>query len=417
MLMLISVTMIAVNETNLYMHITIVGGGFGGVRAAQELANDPKNTITLISDREDFQYYPTLYSSATGHGHQESWVPLGEIFADYDNIHVYIDTIDGVDAAKKRLHGSSGAVYEYETVLFAIGVVTTYFNIPGLETYAYGIKSDAEIKRLKRRLFVDIAEHRQLDKNYIVIGAGPTGVELSAAIGTYIQRLAKYYGIKQHAINVRLIEAMPRVLPRMSMMTSGAVTKRLKHLGVQVEVNKRVERERPDALIVDGRPLESHTVIWTSGVTNHPLFAAHPDIFRLSKSGRVQVDEYLQAAPDIYVIGDNADTPYTGMAQTAIHDAVTVARNLKRLAAGQPAKPYRARRPVQAIPVGRRWAVVEWRFIRFYGWLGAVLRRMADIVGYHEVLPLGTSLGSWRAAYIYEHDYFTPSVKTKKPRR
>lgn len=399
------------------MHITIIGGGFGGIRAAQELAEDANNTITLISDREDFQYYPTLYSSATGHSHQESWAPLGEIFADYDNIHVYIDTIDRINPETKTLHGLSGTRYEYNTVIFAIGVVTTYFNIPGLETYAYGIKSDDEIKRLKHRLFIDISEHRMLDKNYIVIGAGPTGVELAAAIGTYIQRLCRYYGVKKNSVNVRLIEAMPRVLPKMSMMTSGAVVKRLKHLGVQVELNTRVERERPESLVVDGKAIQSHTVIWTSGVTNHPFFAAHPKVFEIGHAGKVKVNEYLEAGPDIYVIGDNADTQYAGMAQTAIHNAIVVARNLKRVANGKKPKAYRPRRPVQAIPVGRHWAVIEWRFIRIYGLFGAVVRRCADMVGYHEVLPLGTSLGAWRAARVHEHDYFTPTIHTKKSRR
>jgi NADH dehydrogenase len=130
------------------MHVTIVGGGFGGVKAALELAKDRNNTVTLISDKPDFQYYPTLYSSATGHSHLESWAPLGEIFADFQNIYVYIDTIDNIDAKAKKLHGTSGTEYHYETVIFAMGVVTTYFGIPGLDTYTYGIKSEQEIKRL-----------------------------------------------------------------------------------------------------------------------------------------------------------------------------------------------------------------------------------------------------------------------------
>ncbi|MFZ1258271.1 MAG: FAD-dependent oxidoreductase [Candidatus Saccharimonas sp.] len=391
------------------MHVTIVGSGFGGIRCALDLAKDPKNNITLITDKSDFQYYPTLYSTATGRSYTESWTPLGEIFADLPNVHVYIDTITGIDAAKKTLTGESGAVYTYETVVIGIGVVTTYFNIPGLETYAYGIKSRQEIQRLKQRLFIDIAEKGVLDKNYVVIGAGPTGVELSAAMGTYIKRLCRHYGVKDRGVRVRLIEAAPRVLPHSSERTSRVVAKRLKKLGVIVETNKKVERKNATELIVSGKPVTTHTVIWTSGVTNHPFFADHPEVFTLANNGRVVVNEYLQAANDVYVIGDNAATPYTGLAQTAIHDARTVARNLTRAAKGKAMRVYKPILPVQAIPVGKGWAVIEWRWVKIYGWLGGRVRRMADLIGYSEVLPLGLSLGAWSAARAYQNDYFTPT--------
>jgi len=393
------------------LHITIVGGGFGGVRTALQLAKDSTTSITLISDREDFQYYPTLYSSATGHHHLESWVPLGEIFAKHSNIQVYIDTITTIDATHKQLTGASGTVYEYQTVVFAMGVVTAYFGIPGLETYAYGIKSESEIKRLKQRLFIDIAERHQIDKNYCIIGAGPTGVELAAAMGTYIKRLCAHYGVRRHHVRIRLIEAAPRVLPRSSEMTSRRVAKRLRSLGVRVETNKRVERENAAELIVSGDAVESHTVIWTSGVTNHPFFANNPDVFHLTPNGRVEVDVYLRASEEIYVIGDNAATAYTGLAQTALHNADYVARTIHRIHKGTTPELYRPKLPVQAIPVGRHWAVIEWRFIHIYGWVGALIRRLADLHGYTELLPVNTALGAWRAANTYEDDYFAPTLK------
>src|SRR5690348_15518234 len=132
------------------MNITIVGGGFGGIKSALELAKDKRNHITLITDKPDFQYYPALFSTATGHRHLESWVPLGVIFADKPNVTVVLDTVTTIDPERKLLKGMSGASYDYHTAILALGTVTTYFGIKGLDTYAYGIKSAAEITRLKQ---------------------------------------------------------------------------------------------------------------------------------------------------------------------------------------------------------------------------------------------------------------------------
>lgn len=403
------------------MNITIVGSGFAGAKLALELARDARNTITVITDKEDFQYYPSLYSSATGKSHLESWVPLGEIFAGRDNIRVYIDRVVGIDAKKKRIVGATEAVYHYSTLVIAVGMVTTYFGIPGLDQYSYGIKSAEEIERLKERIYTDIGEDNKLDKNYVVVGGGPTGVELAAALGTYLHKLAQYYGIKRPRVNVRLIEAAPRVLPRSHEKSSRRVTKRLQQLGVEVQTGVSVQKATAKTLIAGGRPIATHTVIWTSGVTNNPLFAAHADIFKLAKNGKVEVDAYLRAADSIYVLGDNAATPYSGLAQTALHDAKFLARNLTRQKQGKPRYKYKAVEPVSVVPVGRRWAVLEWKWLRIYGPLAALIRRAADFIGYSDYLPVGQALRPWHASRIYEHDYFAPKPRktygTKRRRR
>ena len=170
------------------INITIVGGGFGGVKAALELAENEKNQITLITDKPDFQYYPALFSTATGYRHLQSWVPLGLIFAGKPNIRVILDTVTKIDPDTKTLTLASGETHEYKKCIMALGMVTTFFGIEGLDTYAYGIKSAEEIKRLKHQIYKDIAEEGKLDKHYVVIGAGPTGVELSAA-----RRISPWY--------------------------------------------------------------------------------------------------------------------------------------------------------------------------------------------------------------------------------
>lgn len=394
------------------MHITIIGGGFGGVKTALKLAEDPHTTVTLISDKPDFQYYPALYGTATGHSHLESWVPLSKIFAGKANITTIIDTIETIDPKKKELGGASQKTYPYETCILALGSVTTYFGIKGMDTYSYGIKSAEEIEKFKDRLYKDIIKKRVMDKRYVVIGAGPTGVELAAALGTYLKRLCNHYGVNCDNIQVDLIEAAPRILPKMHEKTSQAVLKRLQKLGVNVEAGKAVESASVNKIMVDGQPILSHTVIWTSGVANHPFYARHKEYFQLAKNGKVVVDEYMRASDDVYVIGDNAATPFSGLAQTALHDAKFLARNLNRHNKGRALKKYRAVRPILIIPVGARWAVFEWYGLRIYGWLAALLRQAADVVGYSDVLPLGQALGVWHARTVME-EFPDPSSQEK----
>lgn len=391
------------------MKVTIVGGGFGGVKAALELAKNKKNRITLISDRPDFQYYPALYGTATGRSHLQSWVPLGKIFANRPNVDVIIDPILTIDPKSKSLKGESGHTYKYNLLILALGTVTTYFGIKGLDTYSYGIKSSEEIRALKQHLYQTMFEERTLEKNYVIIGAGPTGVELASAMREYIERLRIDYRLPKKKISINLVEAAPRVMPRMSEAASRHIEKRLKKLGVKVMTNQKVEEQTANELIVSGKPIKSQTVIWTSGVANSPFFQANAEHFVFAKNGKVVVDEHLRAFKDVHIIGDNAFTPYSGLAQTALHDAIFVARNLERKQNGKKRKLYRAKLPPVVVPVGDNWAVLEWRKIRITGWVASLVREAADVIGYSDILPFGQALGAWRAQKVMEDDYFAPT--------
>ncbi len=395
------------------MRVMIVGGGFGGVKTALELSKNKHNKVTLISDRPDFQYYPALYGTATGKSHLQSWVPLGVIFADKQNVEVIIDSITEVDPKKKQLTAVSGNTYEYEHLVLALGAVTTYFGIEGLDHYAYGIKSEAEIKKLKHHLYQELKEKKHSDKHYVIIGGGPTGVELASALGSYIKKLRKHYGLPERQLTINLIEASPRLLPRMHEKTSAKVKRRLEKLGVSVELGKKVESATAEGLVVSGRPLKSHTIIWTSGVANNPFFKANEQYFDFAPNGKVIVNDYLRTKDGIYIIGDNAATQFSGLAQTALHDALFVSQNFNRRQNNKQLKKYKAVMPPVVVPIGENWSVFEWRKIRLSGWAAGLIRQAADVVGYSDVLPVGRALGVWRAQREHEADYFTPTPPSK----
>jgi len=195
----------------------------------------------------------------------------------------------------------------------------------------------------------------------------------------------------------------------MSEKASALVAARLKELGVHVELNKKVEAETADALVVSGKPIKSHTVIWTSGVANSPFYKENADQFELSPNGKVVVDAHLRSGHDVYVIGDNAFTQWSGLAQTALRDGIFVAKHIL----GESKKKYTAKLPPVVVPVGEDWAIFEYKKIRFGGWLGSKIRSVADFVGYSDILPFGQALGVWRAQKIKEEFYYTAKPKTE----
>lgn len=397
------------------MKIVIVGGGFGGVKAALELSKDKNVNIKLISDSDDFCYFPALYSAATGHSHLASWVPLREIFRDIPNVELVKDTITSIDKVDKNVTSESGVKYEYSKLILSLGTVTTYFGIEGLDSYSFGIKSVDEIQELKSHLQTSIADSQTTERHYVIIGAGPTGTELAAALGSYLNRICKHYNVKKADYTIELIEAAPRVLPRMSQKTSRRVTRRLTKLGINVQLDKKVESANVDGIMVSGKPLKSHTVIWTSGVANNPFYKNNAAMFDLDERGRAKVDAQMRSSADVYVIGDNASTPYSGLAQTALHDGLFVAKNIKRQIKGSAIKKYKAVMPPVVVPVGESWAVFEWHKLRIYGWPAAIVRKLADFMGYNDILPIGQALGVWRAEKVMENDFV--EAKQKKSRR
>lgn len=376
--------------------ILILGGGFGGIKAALELGLAGQFEVSLLSDNDNFRYYPTLYHAATGGRLSASQISLKEIFAGR-SIRFIKDKAETIDRSKKTLKTASGKSYEYDVLIIALGVVTNYFGIKGLREYAYGIKSIEEATRLRDHLHTLLLDEGKPDLNYVVIGGGPTGVELAGALPGYLKEIMKRHGIKKRSIHVDLVEAAPRLMPRMSEKYSRRVARRLRRLGVRLYLAKTVSAETADELdITDDHPIKSHTVVWTAGVTNHPFFKDNN--FRLNERGKVVVDDYLQAEQDIFVIGDNADTKFSGMAQTALFDAEFVAANLKREVTGKLPQSYNPKEPDYVTPVGPHWAAAVIGKLELYGWLGWLTRVAADFIAYHDLEPFWRSSRHWAAA-------------------
>jgi NADH:ubiquinone reductase (H+-translocating) len=391
--------------------VLILGGGFAGVKAALELCEDEYFQVTLLSDDDELRYYPTLYHSATGGKRSNSSIPLKRIF-EGRSVVLAEGTATKLIRKDKTVTTAKGRAYEYDTLIIALGVVTNYFGIPGLAEYSYSIKTQAEATRFKRHLHRQLEDERRPDLHYVIVGAGPTGIELAGALPGYLQHIMEKHRVKHRAIHIDLIEAAPRLLPRLPKDTSRAVRKRLRKLGVRLYLNSTVEGQTADKLLVGGKPIRSHTVVWTAGVTNHPFFK--DNAFTLTGHGKVATDIYLQAEPDIFVLGDNANTPYSGLAQTALRDGEFVAKNLKRQARGKDFKSYVAKKPVTVIPAGPRWSAVVRGNIHFHGLPGWLLREVADLIGFHDLEPWKKASKQWYTEFTTDDDCPTCATNTTR---
>jgi NADH dehydrogenase len=408
---LIGISVIIISIVSKKERVLVVGGGFGGVKAALELADDERFDVTLLSQETDFRYYPTLFHTATGGRRANSSIPLARLFADKP-VNLVKATAETLDRKAKTIKTADCQAYPYDSLIIGLGVVTNYFGIAGLAEYSYSIKSQSEVERFKAHLHQQLTDERRPDLHYVIVGAGPTGIELAGVLPGYLKYIMKSHGVSGRRVHVDLIEAAPRLLPRMRRDVSRRVGRRLKKLGVKLYVGSAVQGETADTLTVNGKPIRSHTVVWTAGVTNHPFFAANH--FVLMGRGKVGIDTYLQAEDNIFVIGDNANTPFSGMAQTALHDGDFVAHNLKRRAAGKQFKSYLAIQPITVIPAGPHWAAVQGRHFWAQGWLGWAVREAANIIGFHDLEPWPKATRQFLTEFTADDDCEVCAVASAK---
>ncbi len=385
------------------MRVVIVGGGFAGVKAALELSRRRVGKITLISNQPYFLHHATLYATATGRSLAESVLPLENIFLNHPDVKVVTDTISKIDTGKRVLMSAKNT-YPYDEAILALGSVTSFFGIEGLADHAFGVKSLQEIKKYHNHLHDRMALTNQRDNHY-VIGGGATGVELAGAVREYLDSLAHLHH-QHHSKNiVHLVEAADRLVPQCSLTASKLIHRRLEKMNVIVKLHKHVTALDDDTIDIDGEKHRQQSAVWTSGVANHPFFARQPiGTFKFNARGRIVVNDFLQAAPHVYVLGDNNAVPDSGLAWPAMRQGKFTAINLSRQVLKKPLRRYKPSRPPVGIPVGENWAYVEWKGVYAAGRLGAWLRRRMELYGYRQLMPAKMARAVWRAHDIQEID-------------
>ena len=375
--------------------LVIVGGGFAGLRLARQLRKQKNIHITLINPTGYFRYSPALYRAATGVKMSVASISLDWALIDNSTTRLLVDTVVSVDDKKKIIKTASGQSLAYDYAVFALGSVTTYFGIEGIDTRSFGIKTKQEVDELKQHIHTTLTDTVK-PQNYVVIGAGATGVELAGALGTYLKQVAKKHNIKHSHISIYLVEAGPRILSQMHQKASKKAHKQLRKLGVHILTDTQVKAETAHTLKTSNGTINTNNVIWTAGATNNPFFKDFPHIFPLDKRGKVSVNRRLAVSNSIYVCGDSASTQYSGLAYTAIKHANFIAKDIKRRLKGKN-RPYAVESPaIQVVPAGSSWAAFQYKNIIITGYISSLIRKIADYIGYSDVLGHVKAFTIWR---------------------
>jgi len=364
-------------------HVVVVGGGFGGIAAARALRWTGCR-ITLIDRRNHYLFQPLLYQVATAAlSPADIAIPIRSVLRDQRNVAVRLGEVVGVDrAAREVLLPEERIPFDY--LVLATGARHSYFGQNEWAAYAPGLKSVEDATAMRSRMLwafeqaeseEDLAE-REAWLTFIIVGGGPTGVELAGALAELARTglEQEYRAIDPTTARVILVQSAPRVLPAFSSVLSSHAERSLRELGVEVRTNAKVTRIDHDGVEIDGGRIAARTTFWAAGVAASP--AAKWLGQAGDKSGRVLVDDDLavQGCPGVFAIGDTAASNgwagalVPGLAPAAKQQGRHVARVIRAAIEGSPAPgAFRYRHYGNLATIGRLAAVVELRRFRLWG--------------------------------------------------
>ena len=366
--------------------VVIVGSGFGGLSAVQALAGADV-AVTLIDRRNHHLFQPLLYQVATASlGTSEIAWPIRHILRKRRDVTTLLATVTGVDVANKAVVLEDGEQIAYDSLILATGARHAYFGHDDWEKFAPGLKTLEDATTIRRKLLLAFeAAERETDPDrrralltFVIIGAGPTGVELAGAIVELARETLKgeFRSILPGEAQVVLIEGGPRVLANFKPELSAYALKALRELGVTVELGEAVSTVDGTGVVYGGKRLDAATILWAAGVQASPAarwLGVEPD-----RAGRVRVgpDLTVPGHPEIFVIGDTATItmpdgkPVPGVGDGAKQGGRHAARVIRaRLAGDMAVKPFRYRHAGDLATIGKRAAVIDFGWIQLKGWV------------------------------------------------
>ncbi len=368
--------------------VVIVGAGFAGLSAAKKLAPYSSIHLTVLDQKNHHLFQPLLYQVAmAGLSPAEIAVPIRSLIArHHKNVEVLLGKVTGVDLKEKTVQWDGGQDISYDFLILACGASHSYFGHDEWEEFAPGLKTIEQATEIRRRVLLafEVAERetnpelQREELTFVVVGGGPTGVELAGALGEISRyTLARDFAhIDPKRTRIILIEGGPRILPSFEPHLSARAARDLERLGVTVWTSTLVTGISANGVTIGGGEfLKARTVLWAAGVKPSKLNLCLDT--PLDRQGRVIVEKDLSIKnyPDVFVLGDQAHAvgtdgkPLPGLAPVAIQEGRWVARNILLRLQGKPTEPFNYLDKGQLATIGRRRAVVQIKDLIFGGWL------------------------------------------------
>lgn len=410
--------------------ILILGAGFAGLRAAQDLSEHCKGqadcSITLVDKIDVHLYTPDLYEIANAFNNEitdeclttlkESVATHTQSLIDKKSVTFIQDTVTAIHPKQNKVTLSKEGDLQYDTLIVALGSKQNFYAIPGLQQFAYPVKTikDALVINCHLDTFFHFLWKKNTKKKVTISigGGGATGVEFAAEMTRYLDLLSTKYDYPRDKMTIQIIQAGSELVgagPKVSKYT----IQRLEQKGVKILLNHMIVKAEPDKIHVktgsksnpEEKTIESDVLIWTGGVMVNPIVKeslGDPDHY-----GAISVNKFLQSTkhPNIYAAGDNAfyKDPKTGktapmLAQTAWEQGQQAAQNIIRSLQNKPQKPYKIHTSPLIMPLGGKWGIVKIGRFVFKGRLGWIIRRLTDLQYAMSIMPF------WRALKKWHHD-------------
>jgi len=396
-------------------HVIIVGAGFGGLTAAESLAKLPVE-ITVLDRKNHHTFQPLLYQVATaGISPAEIAAPIREILRKHENVEVLLGEVLGFDLAQRRimLHNHQ---LSYDYLVVAAGAMHAYFGHDEWEALAPGLKTIEDALEIRRRILLayELAEreaalhgvHRPL--NFIVVGAGPTGVELAGTLAEIARKsLAESFrNIDPTKTRVLLVEAGPAILSAYPQDLQRSAVRQLEHLGVEVRTNSAVSDVRMGQVRIGNDAISAEVVLWAAGVSASPLGRALG--VPVDRAGRVLVEPDLSIPEhrEVFVIGDLASMndqtgkPLPGVAPVAMQQGRCVGKQIAADLAGKPREKFHYLDKGSLATIGRAAAIAQFGKIHISGftaWLSWLFIHVLFLIGFRNRVIV---LFQWFWSYV-----------------
>ena len=395
-------------------HVVILGGGFGGLYAAKELRH-ARARVTVVDRRNHHVFQPLLYQVAMAAlNPSDIAAPIRSILRRQKNTSVILAEAVSIDVAAKKVVLADGEL-SYDFLIVATGATHSYFANPEWRSYAPGLKTIEDALELRRRvLYAYEAAERETDgirqqqwMTFVVIGGGPTGVELAGSIAEVARHalVRDFRNIDPRRTRVILLEGVDRVLPTYPPDLSAKAQGQLQDLGVEVRTSSLVTGLDGNSVQIGGEKIEARTILWAAGVQASPL--ARSLGVPLDRAGRVLVQPDLSIAdhPEVFVIGDLASVRHghgfvPGVAQGAIQGGRHAARMIIRRTENQPTRPFIYKDLGSMATIGRAAAVADLGRIHLSGllaWLAWLAIHILWLIGFRNRILVMTQ---WAWAYL-----------------